>query len=109
VEEARAEEIENLWKEIVAEQPQPSEDRVVHISAPRVAVSAPSTVTDFIIQALMELEEAGYEGADRAAVVKIVSRNAPKIKPNTVRVSFSRLLKQGRIERVGKLYRLPQT
>ena len=105
--EARADELERIWKEVRATEPQLLASGVTYIGEPRVATATPSGTVGLVLRAMSELEEAGYEGADRASIVAIVLREAPKTKPNTIRVAFKRLLRRGRIQKYGNLYNLP--
>ena len=109
--EARAEELESVLAETMSSSRVTSNVRqipLVVVSPPKIAIGAEPATPNSILLALDELEEAGYEHADRKAILKIVRRDAPNTRPNTIRVAFLRLIKSGRIERFGNLYCLTQ-
>jgi hypothetical protein len=103
--EARAKDVEEILKEALAAGGGANGSLIV--SAPKIATAPKEkpTVSDLIVAALKELEDAGYEGAEWRPIYKIVMRSAPKTKDNTVRVMIKRLIGK-RIEKVGNLYRL---
>ena len=110
--EARAADVEAILKDALAAEPtQQGAPIVAPQKVARGASHARPRVADLIVAALKELEGAGFEAAERAAILKIVLRSAPKTKDNTFRVMLKRLTagKQAQIERMGNLYRLRGT
>jgi sugar-specific transcriptional regulator TrmB len=104
--EARADELEKLWKEAVSTRHKILAPNVTIISAPKVATQTTLTIGDLIVSVVSELEEVGYEGADRTAIMKAVRRKAPKAKSNTIRVALGRLIRSKKLQKFGNLYSL---
>jgi hypothetical protein len=106
--EARAEELEEVLKEALK-----AERATVALTAGTTFTSPPKiatdhsdpTVADVILKAMEELEDSGFDAAERNAIFKIVRRSMPKAKGNTLRVALQRLVKQSRVVKIGNLYR----
>lgn len=100
--EARADEIERVWREALVRQ---DEEGGFELVPPGRSERTEMTAADLILYVLEEFERHGAEGANRLAVVEVLRGWSPKLKPNTIRVTFKRLIKKGQIEKVGNLYR----
>ena len=103
--EARADEIEQLWKEIIEDdKTEVAIPPGTYISLPNIAIGKNTNASDLIVQAMTNLEEAGYEYAERKAIFEVIARAGYRLKSNTLRVALRRLVDAERVQRVGNLY-----
>lgn len=103
LQEARAEEIEVIFRALVNEE---QAAQGLPITPPPKSAKTKANVSDLILAAINEMGGVGYDAADREGIFKIVRRSLPKVKQNTLRVALIRMTKNGQIERTGNIYYL---
>lgn len=102
--EARIEELDGLWKHYLGRF---DAERVKLVFGPDPAEA--KTTSQLILHALSEFERLEIGAVERSAIVDLIYQWSSETKPNTIRVAFKRLIESHRIEKLGNLYRLPQT